>query len=136
MKIGIVSDTHNNIDLTRRAVELFREAGVGMVIHAGDITSPKILGLFEGFDCRFVLGNGDLDVDFGDLEMFTSCGTGPALPYAAESLPPGCLLAADEMGVIAADHDADLDVDMTDFGVFQRCYSGEGVAADPYCACR
>ncbi|MCU0848359.1 MAG: YfcE family phosphodiesterase [Spirochaetes bacterium] len=63
MKIGITSDTHNNIDLTRRAVDLFREAGVGMVIHAGDITSPKILGLFEGFDCRFVLGNGDLDVE-------------------------------------------------------------------------
>ena len=80
--------------------------------------------------------NGDLDVDSEDLGVFTSCGTGPSLPYAADSLPPGCLLAADDMGVIAADHDADLDVDTTDFAAFQRCYSGEGAVADPYCACR
>ncbi len=63
MKIGIISDTHNNLDITRRALELFREQGAGLVVHAGDLTSPKMLELFRGFDCRFVLGNGDIDVE-------------------------------------------------------------------------
>ena len=63
MRIGILSDTHNNIELTRRAVSLFREAGVDLVVHCGDFTSPRMLALFEGLDCRFVLGNGDIDVE-------------------------------------------------------------------------
>lgn len=32
------------------------------------------------------------------------------------------------------DHDHDNDVDQSDFGIFQRCFSGPGVAADPDCA--
>jgi len=37
-------------------------------------------------------------------------------------------------GVCAkADFDADNDVDQSDFGIFQRCYSGAGKPADPNC---
>lgn len=61
MKIGILSDTHNNIDVVRHALDIFRENGITHTVHAGDITSPKILGLFTGFTSRFVLGNGDID---------------------------------------------------------------------------
>ena len=63
MKIGILSDTHNNIKLTEKAIEIFKENEVEMLVHAGDLTSPKMLPLFEDFDCRFVLGNGDIDVE-------------------------------------------------------------------------
>jgi hypothetical protein len=35
---------------------------------------------------------------------------------------------------VAADLDHDGDVDQSDFGIFQRCYSGEGNPADPNCA--
>jgi hypothetical protein len=35
---------------------------------------------------------------------------------------------------VAADLDHDGDVDQSDFGIFQRCYSGEGKPADPGCA--
>jgi len=63
MKIGILSDTHNNIEMTRKAVERFKQEGVDMVVHAGDITSSKMLQLFAGLTCRFVLGNGDIDVE-------------------------------------------------------------------------
>ena len=63
MKIGILSDTHNNIKLAEKAIEIFKENKVEMLIHAGDLTSPKMLTLFEGFDCRFVLGNGDIDIE-------------------------------------------------------------------------
>ncbi|HOW73869.1 MAG TPA: hypothetical protein PKY77_24970 [Phycisphaerae bacterium] len=35
---------------------------------------------------------------------------------------------------IPPDFDKDADVDLADFGVFQRCYSGAGKPADPQCA--
>lgn len=63
MKIGILSDTHNSIELTEKAVAKFRELGIGRILHAGDITSPKMLRLFKGFSCTFVLGNGDIDTE-------------------------------------------------------------------------
>jgi uncharacterized protein len=61
MKIGIVSDTHNNIELTEKAIKVFRKSNVDLVVHAGDITSSKMLRLFKEFRCKFVLGNGDID---------------------------------------------------------------------------
>lgn len=64
MLVGIISDTHNNIELTQKALDVFRERHVDMVVHAGDITSPRMIELFRGFPCRFVLGNGDIDVEY------------------------------------------------------------------------
>jgi uncharacterized protein len=61
MIIGIISDTHNNVETARMAVNVFRERGVQLVIHAGDLTSAKMLELFREFSCRFVLGNCDID---------------------------------------------------------------------------
>jgi len=63
MKIGIVSDTHNNIKLTQKALGIFRERGITMVLHAGDFTSPRMLRLFKNFDCKFIIGNGDIDTE-------------------------------------------------------------------------
>jgi putative phosphoesterase len=63
MKIGIISDTHNDVEMVRKAVAVFRERKVDLVVHAGDLTSPKIIELFEGLPCRFVLGNCDLDAE-------------------------------------------------------------------------
>jgi len=63
MRIGILADTHNNIDLTRRAIAILGKKNVDMIIHAGDLTSPKMLKLFSEFKCKFVLGNGDIDIE-------------------------------------------------------------------------
>ena len=43
MRIGVVSDTHNNLKNVRRIVELFNTAAVDRVIHTGDITQAKQL---------------------------------------------------------------------------------------------
>jgi predicted phosphodiesterase len=40
MRIGIMSDTHDNMPQIKKAVRLFNERGVVHVIHAGDFTSP------------------------------------------------------------------------------------------------
>ncbi|OHD67938.1 MAG: hypothetical protein A2W19_06735 [Spirochaetes bacterium RBG_16_49_21] len=63
MKIGILSDTHNNIEVTKKAIGIFIENKVDLIVHAGDITSPRMLRLFKGLECKFVLGNGDIDVE-------------------------------------------------------------------------
>ena len=63
MMIGIISDTHNNVELTQKALETFRERGVEVILHTGDLTSPDMLKLFSGFQAHFVLGNEDKDVE-------------------------------------------------------------------------
>jgi putative phosphoesterase len=61
VKIGVVSDTHNNLRNVRRIVELFNDAAVDRVIHTGDITQPKVLELFAGLAMPLfgVFGNND-----------------------------------------------------------------------------
>jgi len=63
MKIGLISDTHNDIELVQKAIAIFKERNISVIIHAGDLTSSKIISLFKGFDCKFVLGNCDIDVE-------------------------------------------------------------------------
>ncbi|NLV66821.1 MAG: metallophosphoesterase family protein, partial [Spirochaetes bacterium] len=66
MLLGIISDTHNDIEATKKAIDLFKERGITVIAHAGDITSPKMLEYLKGFTCYVVLGNGDL-IDAEDI---------------------------------------------------------------------
>lgn len=61
MRIGVVSDTHNNLKNVRRIVELFNDAGVERVIHTGDITQPKVIDEFSALNAPLfgVFGNND-----------------------------------------------------------------------------
>lgn len=59
MKIGVLSDTHNQADATRRALDILREQGAMRLIHCGDITTPAIVELFAGWEVAFVYGNMD-----------------------------------------------------------------------------
>ena len=63
MLIGIMSDTHDNLILVKKAIELFNDRKVGYVIHAGDYTSPFTLKLFKELRCKYVgiFGNNDGD---------------------------------------------------------------------------
>ena len=63
MLIGIMSDTHDNIPLVKKAIEIFNEKRVGYVIHAGDYTSPFTLKLFKELQCKYIgiFGNNDGD---------------------------------------------------------------------------
>ncbi len=66
MKIGIVSDTHDQIERVKKAVEIFNEEGVGLVIHCGDIVSPFTLQFYKGLKCpiKFLFGNNTGDIMF------------------------------------------------------------------------
>lgn len=59
MKIGILSDTHNNTNNTLAALLHFRERQITQLIHCGDVTRSEVLDLFEGFQVTLVQGNGD-----------------------------------------------------------------------------
>jgi putative phosphoesterase len=63
MKLGILSDTHNNIANTRRALDLFRQHGVARLIHCGDLIRPVMVEEFIGWRVSFVYGNGDYERD-------------------------------------------------------------------------
>jgi len=61
MRIGVVSDTHNNLRNVARIVELFDAAGVERVVHTGDITQAKVLDELAKLACPVhgVYGNND-----------------------------------------------------------------------------
>ncbi len=61
MRIGVVSDTHNNLKNVRRIVELFNAADVQRVIHTGDISQAKTLEVLAGLHAPVtgVFGNND-----------------------------------------------------------------------------
>lgn len=59
MQIGILSDTHNNVLNLRKALSLFRDAGVTQLIHCGDMTSIETAKHMAGFDVVYVSGNVD-----------------------------------------------------------------------------
>ena len=61
MRIGVVSDTHNQLRNVRRIVELFNAARVDRVVHTGDITQARTLEVFAGLEASLVgvFGNND-----------------------------------------------------------------------------
>lgn len=63
MKIGVISDTHDQLELIVKAIHLLNEAGVGLVVHCGDWVSPFILYAFKGLrmPIKGVFGNNDGD---------------------------------------------------------------------------
>lgn len=71
--IGLISDTHENEDATKRAVAIIKERKPEFVIHLGDIISPPMLELFKGLKMRFVFGNNDGEVQ-GLRDMCESLG--------------------------------------------------------------
>lgn len=59
MRIGIVSDTHDNVRTLGRALSILRSEGISKLLHCGDLCSPIILEALAGFDVWIALGNMD-----------------------------------------------------------------------------
>jgi len=60
MKVGIVSDTHDNIELVEEAVNFFEREECEVVIHCGDMVAPFTAELFDAdFKFHSVRGNND-----------------------------------------------------------------------------
>ncbi len=61
MIVGIISDTHNEIAVTRRAVSMLRSRGAEVLFHCGDISGAKLVAEFVGVPTYFTFGNHDAD---------------------------------------------------------------------------
>ena len=63
MKIGIIADTHDNLPQIKKAVEIFNQEKVELVLHAGDFVSPFTSVEFKNLNCplKGVFGNNDGD---------------------------------------------------------------------------
>jgi putative phosphoesterase len=63
MLVGIMSDTHDDIVQTKKAVAKFNREGVDQVLHAGDFISPFMIDTLKELKARLtgVFGNNDGD---------------------------------------------------------------------------
>ena len=78
MNVGIISDTHDNVEAIERAPEIFAAADGDVLIHCGDFVAPLMVGYFDEIELHGVLGNNDGDV--GNLQAaFDSLGGGSQL---------------------------------------------------------
>ncbi len=61
MIVGILSDSHDNLDALRKAVERFNRRQVGLVIHAGDLVAPFVQRALSDLKAPLVMvfGNND-----------------------------------------------------------------------------
>jgi putative phosphoesterase len=62
MKLGVLSDTHENVNNLEVALEVYRQEGISQVIHCGDMTTAATAQRLEGFQVVYVDGNMDQGV--------------------------------------------------------------------------
>ena len=62
MKIGIISDTHDNRQNIEAALEILETEGVTTVLHCGDVCGPDTVQALAGFDVWVAQGNMDRHV--------------------------------------------------------------------------
>jgi uncharacterized protein len=63
MLIGAISDTHDNLPLIEKAVQILNDQKVGLVLHAGDYVAGFVIPKLAKLNCPLigVFGNNDGD---------------------------------------------------------------------------
>ena len=63
MRLGILSDTHDEYEWMKLAIAALKRRGAGFVVHCGDLSSAKMLELFDvrpnESAAGFIFGNAD-----------------------------------------------------------------------------
>ncbi len=121
VKIGIMSDTHDNLNATEDAVEFLNEKGVNHVVHAGDLVSPFVVGILSKLEAElhFVWGNNEgdrnhvrqkfeeIDVEPKDFESLEIGGCKVALIHGEEEEIVKALAESDDYDVVVRGHTHD-----------------------------
>ncbi len=85
MWVGVMADTHDHMDRLRQALALFRQRGVDLVLHAGDIVAPFMSEPFREAGLRVVAVFGNNDGERLYLrERFSRVGEIHVGPYELE----------------------------------------------------
>jgi putative phosphoesterase len=66
MKIGVMSDTHDQLANTLYVLNTFRERNIETVIHCGDLTGLEMVSHFSGF--RVIYTHGNMDYATGAIQ--------------------------------------------------------------------
>jgi putative phosphoesterase len=61
VRLGILSDTHDQLARVRRAVRMLRDEGAEVLAHCGDLAGPDVVGICAELPCYFTFGNHDAD---------------------------------------------------------------------------
>ena len=59
MRVGIISDTHDNLNNLKTALEILEETEIRMVLHCGDLSGPGVVEAMSKFDTWIARGNVD-----------------------------------------------------------------------------
>jgi hypothetical protein len=59
MRIGIVSDTHDDLRALERALDLLHDEDIATLLHCGDLCGPAVVEALSGFDTWIARGNMD-----------------------------------------------------------------------------
>lgn len=93
VKIGVISDTHDNIPAVEKVLNELEKRNVRMLIHAGDIIAPFTLRriLARGFEFKGVFGNND-----GEVVLLSRV----AQEHGAVLTPQPLLVRAGELSIL------------------------------------
>ncbi|MGB3400063.1 MAG: metallophosphoesterase [Candidatus Deferrimicrobiaceae bacterium] len=82
MKAGILSDSHDQRGFAEDALALFREEGVGVILHLGDVCRPETIDAYRGCGIPLVGVYGNNDSDKEGLQAVSGSGfhQGPYMP--------------------------------------------------------
>jgi hypothetical protein len=118
------------LDERRAMVAFFLQPGAGWSYRTIIYTNPdgQSASLFEGLIMHGGRADftGDCLVNEDDFAMLFACTTGPGILYDNMNLPEGCVQELTISKHLPPDLDDDDDVDMDDFGIFQRCLTAPG----------
>lgn len=112
MKIGIVSDSHDNLPAIRSAVDLFRKRRAELVVHAGDFVAPfavkelltlnvPVIAVFGNCDGEHKVIAGLLPDIVAGVRRETLDGRAFAIVHSIDWLEPA---GRDEADVIVCGH--------------------------------
>ncbi|MFN2137547.1 MAG: metallophosphoesterase family protein, partial [Candidatus Promineifilaceae bacterium] len=71
MKLGVLSDTHNNLGNLQKALKIFEAEGVEQLLHCGDMADMLTVRLLGGFDIIYVNGNADRSAEAVSHTLWT-----------------------------------------------------------------
>lgn len=73
MKIGIISDSHDNLPNLKKALEWIKKENIKLVLHCGDISNQETIDFANKIfkkEIKYVKGNADHNLDLpGSMEL-------------------------------------------------------------------
>jgi putative phosphoesterase len=92
MKIGLISDTHDNLYNLEAALDILRAEKVTTIVHCGDVCGTAVIRALAGFDVWIARGNMDRQTE---LTQTVDDVLGPGrLAWMQRPVLNGCAVAA------------------------------------------